>query len=119
MRQSQLAQAVSTGKAGAAATLRSGIGPTGKSIAGTVSGAAKGEAWVVEKAIPGAGQGAGSVQTVTKPGKAIYAGEETSLFMTSKEPVAADVQEKRRPLGLTDDATFKGFKTILHEDCQP
>jgi hypothetical protein len=33
--------------------------------------------------------------------------------MSHREPVAADVLKTGRPLGLTDDTAFAGFKKIL------
>lgn len=113
LRAGQLGRA---GRSDAATTLGSGIGPTERGIAATISGAAKGEAWAVEEAVPGVGANAGLVHKVTKPGKATYPNEGTALFMSHREPVAADVLNTGRPLGLTDDATFAAFKKILREE---
>ncbi|HET9917999.1 MAG TPA: hypothetical protein VFQ89_12885, partial [Candidatus Binatia bacterium] len=113
LRARQLAQ---EGAGDAARTFGVGIGPTGRGAAETISGAAKGEAWVVEKAVPGIGKDAGLVHKVTKPGKASFASEETTLFMVPREPLAADVLKIGRPLGLMDDATFTEFKNILREE---
>jgi hypothetical protein len=76
----------------------------------------KGEAWVVDEAVQGIGKGAGQVHKVVKPGKTTYAAEETTLFMSHKEPLAADVLKTGRPLGLTNDANFAAFKKILREE---
>ena len=100
----------------AATTFATGIGPVERGAAEAITGAAKGEAWAVEKAVPGAGKGAGQVQKVIKPGNAAYRKEETTLYMNRREPVAADVVKTGRPLGLTDDATFAAFKNILREE---
>jgi hypothetical protein len=91
-------------------------GTAPRSAAEAITGTAKGEAWAVEKAVRGAGKGAGEVHTVIKPGKAAYPKEETTLYMTRRDPVAADVLKTGRPLGLMDDATFAAFKNILRDE---
>jgi len=91
-----------------------GLRPAAKD--GTISGASRNEAWSVEKTTPGIGDGAGDVHRVIKPGKTVYASEETSLFMVPKEPLAAEVLQTGRPLGLTEDKIFADFKSILREE---
>ncbi|MCG8545014.1 MAG: hypothetical protein MJE12_12485 [Alphaproteobacteria bacterium] len=118
------AQIAGKGASGASTTLASGIGPTGGASAGkrlrppakdgTISGASRGEAWAVEKAE--AGIGAGQVHRVTKSGRTAYTREETVLLMTHNEPLAAEVLQRGRPLGLTEDKIFADFKTILREE---
>jgi hypothetical protein len=108
-------QSLAKGERGAATTLGSGVGPV-VPAARTISGATKGEAWAVEEATRGIGEGAGQIHKVVKPGKTTYAAEETALFMSHKEPLAADVLKTGRPLGLADDATFTAFKKILRDE---
>jgi len=91
-----------------------GLRPVSKD--GTISGASRNESWAVDKAVPGVGEGAGEVHRVTKPGKTVYASEETTLLITPKEPVAAEVLQTGRPLGMSDDKTFQEFKSILKEE---
>jgi hypothetical protein len=91
-----------------------GLRPAAKD--GTISGASRNEAWAVDKVAPGVGEGAGEVHRVTNSGKSVYASEETTLIITPKEPVAAEVLQTGRPLGLADDKTFQEFKSILKEE---
>jgi hypothetical protein len=98
----------------------SGI-PDGKGLRpvtkdGTISGASRNETWAVERSVGGVGEGAGEVHRVTKPGKTVYASEETTLRITPKEPVAAEVLQTGRPLGLADDKMFQEFKSILKDE---